>query len=60
MYLGNRVTNTTAEYVGLIVGLAWIKENFTDTWDKMINIKMDSVLVVKQLKSEWSVRNPRV
>ena len=53
-YLGNRLTNNYAEYIGLIEGL---KQAITlDVTD--IFIEGDSMLVIKQSAGLWKVNSP--
>lgn len=53
-YLG-LTTNNQAEYQGLIAGLTWIVKN---TPDAEILIKMDSLLIVNQVKGLYKVKSP--
>ncbi|MFC1666193.1 ribonuclease HI family protein, partial [Nanoarchaeota archaeon] len=54
--IGNYVTNNVAEYQALIKALE-LASNYTD---KEIMCFLDSELVVKQLKGEYKVRNPKL
>lgn len=53
-YIGE-ATNNQAEYQALIKALEWIKNNY-DTAAK-IECRLDSELVVKQLKGEYKIKN---
>ncbi len=53
-YLGE-TTNNQAEYRGLIDGLAWIIEHFPEA---SVEIVMDSLLIVNQVKGLYKVKNP--
>lgn len=53
-YLGH-TTNNQAEYAGLIAGLTWIVERHPKA---DVTIKMDSLLIVNQIKGEFKVKNP--
>jgi probable phosphoglycerate mutase len=53
-YLGH-TTNNQAEYAGLIAGLKWI---LTHHPDAEVTIKMDSLLIVNQVKGLYKVKNP--
>jgi ribonuclease HI len=55
-YVGDRETNNTAEYTGLIRGL---KESVNRNIDKLI-VKGDSLLVIKQMKGEYRVASPHL
>ena len=50
-YIGDRETNNTAEYTGLIRGL----EEIVDRGITRIVIKGDSQLIIKQMKGEYKV-----
>lgn len=53
-YLGT-ATNNVAEYTGLIVGLEEAKRLGTVT---MLDVRMDSLLVVQQMRGIWKVKHP--
>lgn len=53
-YLGI-TTNNQAEYAGLIAGLKWVLANTTCT---KLDIYLDSLLVVNQVKGLYKVKNP--
>ena len=55
-YVGDRETNNTAEYTGLIRGLT---ESVNRNIDKLI-VKGDSLLVIKQMKREYKVSTPHI
>ena len=48
-YIGDNYTNNQAEYIALLIGLRYLKNNDID---KCL-IKGDSKLVIKQMKGEW-------
>ncbi len=52
-YLGE-TTNNQAEYAGLIAGLDWVVTNRPGS---SLEIFMDSLLVVNQIKGEFKVKN---
>ena len=49
-------TNNIAEYEALILGLNFLK----DLGAKKISIRGDSELIIKQIKGEYSKKNPRL
>lgn len=53
-YLGT-ATNNVAEYTGLIVGLEEAKRLGTVT---TLDVRMDSLLVVQQMRGIWKIRHP--
>lgn len=53
-YLGI-TTNNQAEYSALISGLKWILENHKGA---QLDIRMDSLLIVNQIKGLFKVKNP--
>ena len=53
-YLGE-TTNNQAEYAGLIAGLSWILANHPEA---EVEIKMDSLLIVNQVKGLYKVKSP--
>jgi len=53
-YLGT-ATNNVAEYTGLIVGLEEAKRLGTVT---MLDVRMDSLLVVQQMRGIWKIKHP--
>ena len=53
-YLGDRLTNNYAEYVGLIEGL----KHATTLGVTDIFIEGDSMLVIKQSAGQWNVNSP--
>jgi len=53
-YLGN-TTNNQAEYEGLLAGLTWIYNHHPDA---TVEIKMDSLLIVNQIKGLYKVKSP--
>lgn len=53
-YLGV-TTNNVAEYVGLVDGVKWVVENHPQA---ELIIKMDSLLIVNQVKGTFKVKNP--
>ena len=52
-YLGT-ATNNVAEYTGLIVGLEEAKRLGVTTLD----VRMDSMLVVQQMRGLWKIKHP--
>ena len=52
-YLG-RATNNVAEYTGLIVGLEEAKRLGVTKLD----VRLDSLLVVQQMRGIWKIKNP--
>jgi len=48
-------TNNIAEYEALIAGVRWVGENHPDA---ELLIKMDSLLIVNQIKGLFRVKNP--
>lgn len=51
-FVGKRETNNTAEYTGLILGLdEALKHNI-----KILHVKGDSMLVIKQMRGEYKVK----
>lgn len=53
-YLGS-TTNNQAEYAGLIAGLTWVVNHHPHA---EVVIKMDSLLIVNQVKGLYKVKNP--
>ena len=53
-YLGV-ATNNVAEYEGLLAGVKWVVEHHTHA---ELIIKMDSLLIVNQIKGLFKVKNP--
>ena len=53
-YVGE-TTNNQAEYAGLIAGIAWVVEHHPDA---ELEIVMDSLLIVNQIKGLFKVKNP--
>ena len=51
-YLGV-TTNNQAEYAGLINGLKWVVKNHRDTY---LRVRMDSLLIVSQVKGDYKVK----
>jgi len=56
-YVGDRETNNTAEYMGLIRGLKHVVE--IGNVDNL-TVKGDSLLVIKQMKGEYKVNTPHI
>ena len=52
-YVGE-TTNNQAEYAGLIAGIRWVVEHHPDA---QLNIVMDSLLIVNQVKGLYKVKN---
>ncbi len=55
-YLGV-TTNNQAEYSGLIDGIKWVLVHYPEA---MLEIKMDSLLIVNQVKGEFKVKHPDI
>lgn len=55
-YLGI-TTNNQAEYMGLIAGLTWVVSHHPDA---ELTIKMDSLLIVNQVKGLYKVKSPEL
>ncbi len=53
-YLGV-TTNNQAEYAGLIAGVKWVIEHYPKA---ELEIKMDSLLIVNQIKGQYKVKHP--
>ena len=53
-YLGV-ATNNHAEYMGLLEGVAWVVQNYPRA---TLEIKMDSLLIVNQIKGLYKVKSP--
>lgn len=53
-YLG-ATTNNIAEYEGLIAGITWVITHYPEA---ELVIKMDSLLIVNQVKGLFKVKNP--
>ncbi len=56
MVLGDALTNNEAEYWALIYALTEIREQGLSD----VEIRMDSRLVVEQVRGGWKVREPRL
>lgn len=54
-YLGDGLTNNRAEYEALIAGLEKVRE--LDMAHESVEIRMDSELVVKQMRGEYKVKH---
>jgi ribonuclease HI len=55
-YLGDNLTNNWAEYQALIAGLGELVER--DYAKRKLEVRMDSELIVKQMKGEYKVKHP--
>jgi ribonuclease HI len=53
-YIGE-TTNNIAEYQGLVDGIKWVVQNHPAA---ELEIKMDSLLIVNQVKGTFKVKNP--
>lgn len=53
-YLG-LTTNNQAEYQGLLAGVNWVLANYPEA---SLDIKMDSLLIVNQIKGLYKVKSP--
>ncbi len=56
-YLGHQ-TNNFAEYTALVLALTAAREAFGDPVSHPVEVKMDSELIVKQMKGEYKVKHP--
>ena len=56
--LGDDVTNNIAEYTALIRGLEWLVQN--SLTGKLVEVKGDSQLTIRQLNGIYAVRSPRI
>jgi len=56
-FLGNK-TNNQAEYEAVFLGLVELKKRAKDIKDVVVEIKMDSELVARQIKGEYQVKEP--
>lgn len=55
-YVGNKLTNNYAEYMGLIIGLQEaVKQNIST-----LQVKGDSLLVIRQMKGEYKVNSENI
>jgi ribonuclease H / adenosylcobalamin/alpha-ribazole phosphatase len=57
-YIGEGATNNVAEYFALIKGLAFLVDE--NVGADRIHIQGDSLLVINQMKGEYSVKSPRL
>lgn len=55
-YIG-KTTNNVAEYEAVIFALNKVKEIYLQTGNLILEVRMDSELVVRQLKGEYRVKN---
>ena len=55
-FLGLKMTNNAAEYHGLLLGLNIAQHHFV----KSLEVLMDSLLVVNQIKGEWRINEPNL
>lgn len=53
-YLGH-TTNNQAEYAGLLAGVTWVVAHYPQA---ELEIKMDSLLIVNQIKGLYKVKSP--
>jgi len=60
-YLGE-TTNNVAEYEAVLRGLTKLKEEYTEDFFRHVPVivRMDSELVIKQLKGEYKVKHPNL
>ena len=55
-YIGDKLTNNYAEYMGLIIGLQEaVKQNIST-----LQVKGDSLLVIRQMKGEYKVNSENI
>lgn len=59
LYLGVR-TNNWAEYEALIRGLEVARDQVARLAQKKVAVKLDSELIVKQMKGEYRVKDPEL
>ena len=57
-YLGDRQTNNWAEYEAVVIALGKLLE--MGLRDVDIEFKLDSLLVVEQLKGNWKIKEPEL
>lgn len=57
-YLGERQTNNWAEYEAVVIALGKCIEMLLR--DKDLDFKLDSQLVVEQLKGNWKIKEPEL
>lgn len=55
-YLGS-ATNNVAEYRAVLGAYEWLEKNLEEYKSAKINFFLDSLLVVKQLKGEYKIKN---
>jgi ribonuclease HI len=55
-YVGEKQTNNYAEYMGLIIGL----EEAVKQKISFLQVKGDSLLVIRQMKGEYKVNSPNI
>ena len=56
VFVGERETNNIAEYTGMIIGMTEaIRRNI-----RILSVKGDSQLVIKQMKGEYKVKSPNL
>ena len=53
-YLGS-ITNNQAEYAGLVAGVKWVLAHYPQA---NLEIRMDSLLIVNQVKGLYKVKSP--
>lgn len=60
-FLGSHLTNNQAEYQAVILGLGRIQKIINDPKELLeivVEIRMDSELIVQQVKGSYQVKNP--
>ncbi|MBI5469776.1 ribonuclease HI family protein [Candidatus Kaiserbacteria bacterium] len=57
-YLGDKQTNNWAEYEAVIIALGKMLE--LELRDSDIEFRLDSLLVVEQLKGNWKIKEPEL
>jgi ribonuclease HI len=57
-YLGNPITNNWAEYEAVVIALGKAHEMLLR--DRALDFKLDSQLVVEQLKGNWKIKEPEL
>jgi len=58
-FLG-KTTNNVAEYNGLLIALTWLFNNQKLFTERVINIYLDSQLVVQQLNGSYKIKNLKI
>jgi ribonuclease H / adenosylcobalamin/alpha-ribazole phosphatase len=59
-FLGYGITNNVAEYEGLILGLEMVIEKINPVNIDLLNVYLDSKLVVEQSNGKWKCNKPHL